>query len=437
MSTNQRGAMIFFIIIVAAVFFCYLVPFAILPSNGVGVALPVIQMPGEIWEEGWPSEGFEFTNTLAGTLLADAVVLLIVLVAWRKSKGWTQEVPGRFQGFIEALADVWYGFVKQMAGARQIAKTQLFPLVASLFLFLWVANWLELVPGVDSVGILHCAGHYGEQKSYTRTEASLIPVDTYQLENTRTIFTGFVADEKDYKACKDALHGHFEAPDVDTSELDLDGFELFHTITIGDTVSTIAADYEELHVTTDDILDNNEEFSLDSELHEGERIKVADLVGDRALEANHNLYIVTPFFRAAATDLNLTFGLALISIVAIQYFGIAAQGIGYFQKFVNFHALGNLGKKPMGAVDFGVGLFEIVSEISKIISLAFRLFGNIFAGQLLLFIGAFLVSTLLPAAIYGLEFIVGFMQALVFGALTLVFSAQAMEGHHGDDEHAH
>jgi F-type H+-transporting ATPase subunit a len=88
-------------------------------------------------------------------------------------------------------------------------------------------------------------------------------------------------------------------------------------------------------------------------------------------------------------------------------------------------------------MDFGVGLFEIVSEISKVISLSFRLFGNIFAGQLLLFILTFLVATLLPVAIYGLEFAVGMIQALVFGMLTLVFSAQAMVSHAHDEEEHH
>ena len=86
---------------------------------------------------------------------------------------------------------------------------------------------------------------------------------------------------------------------------------------------------------------------------------------------------------------------------------------------------------------FIVGLLELVSEFAKIISFAFRLFGNIFAGQLLLFIITFLVATLLQVAIYGLEFAVGMIQALVFGMLTLVFSAQAMVSHAHDDEEHH
>jgi F-type H+-transporting ATPase subunit a len=140
--------------------------------------------------------------------------------------------------------------------------------------------------------------------------------------------------------------------------------------------------------------------------------------------------------RGAATDLNLTIGLALVTFFAIQVFGVAAQGPAYFQKFINIRALGTLQKKPLGAVDFLVGIFEIVSEIGKIISLAFRLFGNMFAGGILLAVMSFLVATLLPVVFYGLEVIVTSIQAFVFAVLTIVFSAQAMEGHHSDDEHA-
>jgi F-type H+-transporting ATPase subunit a len=145
--------------------------------------------------------------------------------------------------------------------------------------------------------------------------------------------------------------------------------------------------------------------------------------------------VVTPYVRGAATDLNLTIGLALVTFFAIQVFGVAAQGPAYFQKFVNINALGSLSKKPLGAIDFLVGLFEIVSEIGKIISLAFRLFGNMFAGGILLAVMSFLVAALLPVVFYGLEVIVTTIQAFVFAVLTIVFSAQAMEGHHSDDEH--
>ncbi len=129
--------------------------------------------------------------------------------------------------------------------------------------------------------------------------------------------------------------------------------------------------------------------------------------------------------------------LALISVFAIQIFGVKAQGPNYFQKFVNLRALGNAGKKPLGVIDFGVGLIEIISEIGKIISLAFRLFGNMFAGGILLIVMSFLVAAILPMVFYGLEIIITTIQALVFAVLTLVFVSQAMEGHHEERRRSH
>jgi F0F1-type ATP synthase membrane subunit a len=150
------------------------------------------------------------------------------------------------------------------------------------------------------------------------------------------------------------------------------------------------------------------------------------------------VFHITPFVRGPATDLSLTIMLAVFAVVMVQAYGVYSLGPAYFEKFINITALGNLGKKPLGAIDFVVGLIEIISEIGKIISLAFRLFGNLFAGGVALLAIMFLVSLLLPGIIYGLELVIGVVQALVFSVLFTVFAAQAMESHHGDDhEHAH
>jgi F-type H+-transporting ATPase subunit a len=144
--------------------------------------------------------------------------------------------------------------------------------------------------------------------------------------------------------------------------------------------------------------------------------------------AGEEVGVLVPFFRAAATDLNFTLAIALISMTMIQVYGIQALGLGYFTKFINLKE---------GAVGFIVGLIEIVSEVAKIVSFGFRLFGNIFAGQVLLFVMAFLVPWLLPVPFYGLELFVGFIQALVFAMLTVLFMQGATESHHGGDHADH
>ncbi len=146
-------------------------------------------------------------------------------------------------------------------------------------------------------------------------------------------------------------------------------------------------------------------------------------------------YILAPFFRGISVDLNFTASLALISVVMIQVIGFRAQGIGYLSKFFNTR---RMFKVPFfGAMDFLVGLLELISEISKILSFAFRLFGNMFAGIVLVAIVAGLLGkfSILPAMIMMFELFVGVIQAFVFGMLTMVFMAQATQGH-GGEEHA-
>lgn len=129
--------------------------------------------------------------------------------------------------------------------------------------------------------------------------------------------------------------------------------------------------------------------------------------------------VLVPFFRQPAADLNTTFALAIISIIAVQIYGISHLGLGYFKKFFNFK----------GPIDFFVGFLESISEISRIISFAFRLFGNIFAGSVLLAVISFLIPIIAALPFYGLELFVGFIQALVFAMLTAVFLQTATMGH--------
>jgi F-type H+-transporting ATPase subunit a len=144
---------------------------------------------------------------------------------------------------------------------------------------------------------------------------------------------------------------------------------------------------------------------------------------------------LTPWIRPATTDLNLTIALAVVSVVITQGFGFYMLGTGsHLSKYFNFKAL--FTKGGMGIVDFFAGLLEIVSELGRIISFAFRLFGNIFAGSVLLAVFAFLLPGVANVIFIPLEIFIAFVQALVFSMLTLVFLELATTSHdHGDHEH--
>lgn len=171
---------------------------------------------------------------------------------------------------------------------------------------------------------------------------------------------------------------------------------------------------------------------------EGEGHSIAPLLGNWSLFTHEEgEYILAPFLRGISVDLNFTAALAIVAVIAIQVVGLRAQGLGYFSKFFNTR---RMFKVPFfGAMDFLVGLLELISELSKILSFAFRLFGNMFAGIVLVAIVAGLLGkiSILPAMIMMFELFVGVIQAFVFGMLTMVFMAQATQGHGEEHAEAH
>lgn len=138
--------------------------------------------------------------------------------------------------------------------------------------------------------------------------------------------------------------------------------------------------------------------------------------------------LAVPIFRSMNADVNMTLAVALISVISTQLFGIAALGVlPYAGKFFV-----PPWKDPIGAF---IGILELVAEFAKIISFSFRLFGNIFAGEVLLVVISFLMPYAAPIPFLGLEIFVGFIQALVFAMLTLVFLKMATTAHGGHEEH--
>lgn len=128
-----------------------------------------------------------------------------------------------------------------------------------------------------------------------------------------------------------------------------------------------------------------------------------------------------PFVHPASTDLNITIAFAIIAFVTIEVAGVALLGfVKYFGKFINF-------KSPLA---FLIGIIELFSEIARLISFSFRLFGNIFAGKTLILIAIFFVPFVLPVPLLAFELFVGFIQAFIFGVLTLFFIKLAIEEPH-------
>jgi len=221
-------------------------------------------------------------------MLTAVITSLLIIIFFTLATTRLKLVPSGIQNIAEITIDSLMNFTKSVVGEKK--GKEFFPLIATIFLYVLISNWLGLLPGVGSIGV------------------------------------------------KEIIHGKEE---------------------------------------------------------------------------------LIPLFRSPSADLNNTFAIAIVALIAIQYYGIKHLGLSYFSKFFNFS----------GVINFLVGLLELVLEIAKSISFSFRLFGNIFAGEVLLVVISFLIPYFMPIPFLGIEIFIGFIQALVFSMLTLVF-LQVATSHH-------
>ncbi len=319
---------------------------------------PVVVLPPE--GTGLEIFGFPITNTILGTLIADLVVILLGLSAYRFHKSG-QIVPSGVYNFFEVIVQFLWNTVEGAAGNKW--GKRIFPVVATIFLLIFVANLSKLIPGYESFGQI-----------------------------------------------KELHHGVGYAP----VKLFTIGSLNVYTIDKGQPVEAGHADEE--HAASDD---KSAAYSVAAYAEGGD-------------ELCHSCEVV-PFLRGAATDLNFPLALAISTVFLVQVFGVWALGPAYFEKFFQIRALVRGG--ILGSVNFVVGLLELILEFAKVLSFSFRLFGNIFAGTLLLSILGALTAVLIPVGLYFFEIFFGIIQAYVFFLLATMFISIALVSHHAEEHH--
>ena len=447
---------------------------------GVFVALevppviPFIQLPGEKFPEGFdiPLLDIRLTNTFVGSVIVwIALLLFTVYVARRRPKDGNEVPPGGFYYLFEVLFEGLMGFVGGIAGGRHFRL--IFNMFMTIFLVVLLANWMELVPGVDTIGFIH--PHVKEKYDAAKDEYKLVTTDGYEIYQgflgisyvngqcdwispadeaaadeaaivaavaARAAVTLEVMDDAAYARYRAEHDGHGDdASDEGGGD---DGGDDDHAV---EAVELAAA-----NAAFDDVLAARvaeKQARADRGCYTGvatpswedgyvpyDKSKAKDISlhpDPGGEEAKLVPWVVLPFVRVPSTDLNMTLTIALISFIMIQYIGFKALGVGYLTKFFNF---GTLFKSPLGGIDVAVGLLELIGDFAKILSFSFRLLGNIFAGSILLFVMSFLIP-ILPWPFFILEFFVGVIQALVFALLTAIFMNLATISHHHDDDHDH
>ncbi len=270
------------------------------------INVPKISLPAE---ELFHIGPVKLTNSNLMMLIVMTLLVLFFAVACRK----LTTIPGRRQALVETAVDGLFNFTASTAGSKELAR-RIFPLIATLFIFILCANYSGLLPGIGSI--------------YVKKDVPVAATTVKSMSDA----------EKQKERITQLSDGSFVAKDE--------------------------------HV---------------------------------------------PIFRSPNADLNMTLGMALIVVVLVQVMGIRAHGIGGYTKELFTPVF--------------LGPIHIIGEISRVISLSFRLFGNIFGGEVLVTVMYALTFLVVPTIFLALEVFFGAIQALLFSVLTTIYIALAVAGH--------
>lgn len=288
--------------------------------------------------------GFPVTNALLATWLT---MIVLIVLAWRGTRRMDL-APSGLQNFVEFALEAILHLCENVAGKN---ARRFFPLIATIFLFVIFNNWMGLLPGYGTIGVVRESEQGRISYTFDSTDVGPIKVGVMPPGSGSEVQAETGGHERELPPGK--MAGSFES-----------------------------------------------------------------------------------FLRGADTTLTTTVALALVAVAMIEFFGISSLGFfHYSSRFVNFRRL--LKGDFMGLIDIFVGFLEAIAEGARIISFAFRLFGNMFAGEVLLFIIPFLIAWVVPVLFYVLEMFVGAIQALVFSLLTLVFATIAATSHSAEHEAQH
>lgn len=367
---------------------------------------------------------------ISNTMISAWAAMFILLVGCFLATRTMRLIPTGAQNFVESVIEFLMGQLEDIAGTSNARR--FFPVIATFFIFILLANWMGLLPFFNAIGKTEDIGvevfHYIEEHH-----------DHHEpFEEEIAHSSGWLVDNVGIGLVKpNAGDAHFEMganpSNPVSAEEALDKYIVFLAETFTDFEAEGAGGHGPVQVTPDMLEGAIAALNADPDapklLPATEKHAVPSAaLGDELVVSGidfpgQKLALIIPLFRSVYSDVNNTIALALISFVMVEFWGLRTLGFSYLGKFFNFS----------GAIPFFVGILELLSEFIRIVSFAFRLFGNIFAGEVLILMLTFLLPFLIVDIIYGLELFVGFIQAAVFALLTLVFAVMAVEHH--DEEH--
>ncbi len=328
---------------------------------------------------------FPITNTLIASWITIVVATLFAFAATPKMK----IIPGRLQGLVEMAMEGLINFIEGVAGHKN--GRRFLPMIATIFIFVMFNAYLALLP------------LYGPGLYVSDTKEALAPAGGTVVE-----LTVHAEDEE-------AEHAELKAEEE------------------GEVIARIE--------TASGVVDVEAPKMGELEYH----VAVGDHV--EADEPIAEIITKPPLIRSASTDINMTLAMALLAVLFIELMGLTGRGFKhYISEYINVGELfrgiklfftgkivDGLMAYVTGVINVIIGGLEFISHMTRMVSFAFRLFGNMTAGEILVLSATFLIPWIMAIPFYGLELLIGFIQALIFGGLTLVFASIAVG--HGSEEH--
>ena len=395
---------------------------------------------------------FPITNTLIASWVTIVVATLFAFAATRKMK----IIPGRLQGLVEMAMEGLINFIESVAGHKN--GRRFLPVIATIFIFVMFNAYLALLP-VYGPGIHVTVKNKLVTKDAGTVVELLVHPKVEEADESIALIQTADGSREEVKA---PAVGEFEysvSKGDSVSEGQAVAIMMGTTGTGTEVTAPVAGKVVKLEVQRR--IEQSEEPMAKIDTGVGGVVvvnspkdKLGELeydvnVGD-TVSADGDIAVLTtqpPFLRSASTDINMTLAMALIAVLFIELMGLTGRGFKhYISEYINVGELfrgiklffrgkivDGLMAYVTGVINVIIGGLEFISHMTRMISFAFRLFGNMTAGEILVLSATFLIPWIMAVPFYGLELLIGFIQALIFGGLTLVFASIAVG--HGSEEH--
>jgi len=386
----------------------------------LGGPIPFISVPAErVASIG----GYPLLNS---TIMFWFAGVILVVFAWRATRRMS-DVPTGAQNLLESIYQFFDGTADGVAGGEPKSGRRFLPLITTIFLVVLMANWVGVLPGVGSIGRVETIEEWVEHHA----EALVGEVEEdhpgYSAEQVEVIALVRLLDEAANETFV-VFDGVFvPLGRGEQARAPLNTIISYTSADLAAVEAAVEAGEDPAHI---EVLE-----SIHEDLEAGV-VKVPYTFNEGGKnESSYNFVgqkagLLVPYLRGASTDINTTLAIAIVAMFTVQIWGFRALGVrGYGGKFL----VNPIKKGPIATF---VGVLEGFGELTRMVSFTFRLFGNMFAGEILLISMAFLLPLIGIIPFMGLELFVGVIQAFIFAMLTLVFGVMAIASHGDHDSHA-